>query len=134
MADTEVTIFDKIVSKQIPAKIVYEDDLCLAFKDINPQAPVHFVLIPKNRDGLTQLSKAEDRHKNLLGHLMVAVSKIAAQEPLLKDGFRIVVNDGLHGGQSVYHIHIHIFGGAQLTWPPGTPGPGGEIPQPPPKH
>ncbi|KAL4478965.1 hypothetical protein ABPG72_019402 [Tetrahymena utriculariae] len=134
MADTEITIFDKIVSKQIPANIVYEDDLCLAFKDINPQAPIHFVLIPKNRDGLTQLSKAEDRHKNLLGHLMVAVSKIAAQEPLLKDGFRIVVNDGLHGGQSVYHIHIHIFGGTQLTWPPGTPGHGGEIPQPPPKH
>jgi Diadenosine tetraphosphate (Ap4A) hydrolase and other HIT family hydrolases len=121
--DQEVTIFDKIVKKEIPAKIAYEDDLCLAFHDINPQAPVHLLLIPKNRDGLSQLSKAEDKHKELLGHMMVTVAKIAKQEGL-EDGYRLVINDGLGAGQSVFHLHMHILGckGTQFTWPPGTPG------------
>jgi hypothetical protein len=73
------TIFDKIISKQIPAKVIYEDDSCLAFRDINPQAPVHFLVIPKHRDGLTQLSKSEERHEQLLGHLLVVASKVAQQ-------------------------------------------------------
>jgi len=113
----EVTLFDKIVSKQIPATILYEDETALAFKDINPQAPIHFLVIPKNRDGLTQLSKATDRHEALLGHLFHVASKVALQEGCDK-GFRVVTNDGVQGCQSVYHLHLHVFGGKQLGWPP----------------
>ncbi|KAK9906898.1 hypothetical protein WJX75_009913 [Coccomyxa subellipsoidea] len=112
------TIFDKIISKQIPANIIYEDDSALAFRDINPQAPVHFLVIPKHRDGLTQLSKCNDGHEKVLGHLLVVASKVALQEGL-SDGFRVVINDGVNGCQSVYHLHLHILGGRQLTWPPG---------------
>eukprot|EP00245_Coleochaete_scutata_P006077 TRINITY_DN20206_c0_g1_i1.p1 TRINITY_DN20206_c0_g1~~TRINITY_DN20206_c0_g1_i1.p1 ORF type:complete len:193 (-),score=24.77 TRINITY_DN20206_c0_g1_i1:453-1031(-) len=113
------TIFDKIIRREIPAAIVFEDEKCLAFKDINPQAPVHLVLIPKQRDGLTQLSKAEERHKEILGHLLYTARVIASQEGLSPDGFRLVINDGPNGCQSVYHLHIHIIGGRQLLWPPG---------------
>ncbi|KRX10066.1 HIT-like domain [Pseudocohnilembus persalinus] len=123
MAEQEVTLFDKIVRKEIPANIIYEDDICLAFRDISPQAPVHVILIPKDRNGLTQLSKAEEKHKDLLGHLMIAAAKVANQEKLEK-GWRLVINDGPEGCQSIYHIHLHILGGTQLTWPPGTPGKG----------
>lgn len=107
----EVTIFDRIINKEIPATVIYEDDKCLAFRDINPVAPVHFLLIPKNRDGLTQLSKAEDRHAALLGHLMVTAAKVAAQEKLDQNGYRLVINDGKEGGQQVFHLHIHVIGG-----------------------
>ncbi|CAM9957265.1 unnamed protein product [Sphacelaria rigidula] len=116
-ADT-VTIFDKIVSKEIPADIVHEDDLCLAFKDINPQAPTHFLVIPKSRDGLTQLSKAVESNKALLGHLMFVAQQVAKEQGL-DEGFRVVVNDGVQGCQSVYHLHLHVIGGRQLKWPPG---------------
>jgi histidine triad (HIT) family protein len=116
----EVTIFDRIVNKEIPATIIYEDDKCLAFRDISPVAPVHFLVIPKNRDGLTQLSKAEDRHAALLGHLMVTAAKVAAQEKLDQNGYRLVINDGKEGGQEVFHLHIHVIGGKQLSWPPGV--------------
>ena len=116
----EVTIFDKIVRKEIPATIIYEDDQCLAFRDINPVAKIHFLVIPKNRDGLTGLSKAEDRHAALLGHLMVAAAKTAEKEGMGSSGYRMVINDGPHGCQSVYHMHIHVIGGQQLTWPPGV--------------
>jgi len=112
------TIFDKIIDKSIPADIVYEDDKCLAFRDIAPQAPVHILVIPKERDGLTQLSKARDDQGALLGHLMLAARKVALAEKLDK-GFRIVINDGVEGCQSVYHLHVHILGGRQMTWPPG---------------
>ena len=95
--EEEVTIFDKIVKKEIPATIIYEDDRCLAFRDINPVAKTHFLVIPKNRDGLTQLSKAEDRHAELLGHLMVVSAKVANQEGLGGSGYRTVINDGAHG-------------------------------------
>lgn len=90
---------------------MYEDDLCLAFRDIFPTAPVHILLIPKDRSGLTQLCKAEERHKELLGHLMVAVAKVAKQEGLAERGYRTVINDGKDGRQSVFHLHIHIIGG-----------------------
>ncbi|KAL0053903.1 hypothetical protein WJX82_000883 [Trebouxia sp. C0006] len=96
----ELTLFDKIVSKQIPATILFEDETALAFKDINPQAPVHFLVIPKNRDGLTQLSNCSDRHEPLLGHLIRVASKVALQEGCEK-GFRTVINDGPQGCQSV---------------------------------
>jgi diadenosine tetraphosphate (Ap4A) HIT family hydrolase len=112
------TIFDKIVSKEIPATIVYEDEKVLAFRDINPQAPVHVVLIPKKRDGLTQLSKASERNKDVLGELLYAAKLVAEQEGL-QEGFRVVINDGPQGCQSVYHLHLHLIGGRQLKWPPG---------------
>ena len=118
-AAEEVTIFDKIVAKEIPATIIHEDDLCLAFRDINAVAATHFLVIPKNRDGLTQLQFAEERHAALLGHLMVTAAKVAKQEGLA-EGFRIVINDGVNGCQSVYHLHIHVIGGQQLSWPPGV--------------
>merc|ERR1719217_1202315 len=111
------TIFGKIVRKEIPCDIVFEDDLCLCFNDINPQAPVHMLLIPKERNGLTGISKAEDRHAAVLGHMMVQAGKLGSQH--CPDGFRLVVNDGKEGCQSVYHLHIHILGGRQMAWPPG---------------
>ena len=112
------TLFDKIISKQIPATIIFEDDRCLAFRDIQPQGPVHFLVIPKHRDGLTQLSKAREDQKELLGHLLFTASEVARQEGL-ESGFRVVVNDGPDGSQSVYHLHLHVIGGRQMTWPPG---------------
>ena len=115
----EVTIFDKIVSKEIPATIIHEDDRCLAFRDINPVAKTHFLVIPKNRDGLTGISAAEERHAEILGHMMVVCAKVAKQEGLAENGYRTVINDGAHGCQSVYHLHIHVIGGQQLSWPPG---------------
>jgi histidine triad (HIT) family protein len=113
------TFFDKIVSKEIPAKVIYEDDLCLAFRDINPQGPVHFLVIPKDKNGLNRLSSAQEHHKELLGHLMFTAQKVAHQEGLVPGGFRCVVNDGPDGAQSVYHLHIHVIGGRQMSWPPG---------------
>eukprot|EP00529_Nitzschia_sp_RCC80_P027395 CAMPEP_0113498936 /NCGR_PEP_ID=MMETSP0014_2-20120614/31466_1 /TAXON_ID=2857 /ORGANISM="Nitzschia sp." /LENGTH=254 /DNA_ID=CAMNT_0000393049 /DNA_START=239 /DNA_END=1003 /DNA_ORIENTATION=+ /assembly_acc=CAM_ASM_000159 len=111
------TIFDKIISKEIPADVIYEDELCLAFRDISPQAPVHFLVIPKVRDGLTQLSKARQDQKQLLGHLLYVSQDLAKKE--CPTGFRLTVNDGKDGAQSVYHLHIHVMGGRQMNWPPG---------------
>lgn len=113
------TIFDKIISKEISASILHEDDVCIAFEDVNPQAPVHFLVIPKSRDGLTQLSKAEERHKLTLGHLMYVAQSVATKVKGLDNGFRVVVNDGRDGCQSVYHLHLHVMGGRPLGWPPG---------------
>ncbi|PHT96768.1 Histidine triad nucleotide-binding protein 2, mitochondrial [Capsicum chinense] len=113
------TIFDKIIKKEIPADIVYEDDKVLAFRDINPQAPVHILLIPKVRDGLTGLSKAEEKHCEILGQLLYTAKLVAKQEGLLENGFRLVINDGPSGCQSVYHLHLHLLGGRQMNWPPG---------------
>ncbi|GMH26042.1 hypothetical protein Nepgr_027885 [Nepenthes gracilis] len=112
------TIFDKIISKEIPSTIVYEDERVLAFRDINPQAPVHVLVIPKFRDGLTQLSKAETRHSEILGHLFYAAKIVAEKEGIL-DGFRVVINNGPAACQSVYHLHLHVLGGRQMKWPPG---------------
>ncbi|KAJ0666554.1 putative histidine triad (HIT) protein [Helianthus annuus] len=112
------TIFDKIIKKEIPANVVYEDDKVLAFRDIAPQAPTHILLIPKVKDGLTGLSKAEERHSEILGHLLYTAKVVAKQEGL-EEGFRIVINDGPNGCQSVYHIHVHLLGGRQMNWPPG---------------
>ena len=107
----EDTIFDKIVRKEIPADIIYEDEVCLAFRDVAPVAQIHFLVIPKDRDGLSQFSKAETRHKDLLGHLMIVASQVARQQGLGESGFRTVINDGKQGCQSVYHLHIHVIGG-----------------------
>ena len=115
----ERTIFDKIISKEIPATVIYEDELALAFRDIAPQAKTHFLVIPKIRAGLTRLSRATEDHKMLLGHLMYTASVVAKQEKL-DAGYRCVINDGVEGCQSVYHLHVHVLGGQQLSWPPGT--------------
>lgn len=113
MADT---LFAKIINKQIPADIVYEDDLCLAFKDINPQAPVHLLLVPKKP--LDRLTSAQPEDQALLGHLLLAAGQIARQ--LKVDGaFRLVINNGEASGQSVFHVHLHILAGRPFRWPPG---------------
>mmetsp|Transcript_52587 Transcript_52587/g.125580 ORF Transcript_52587/g.125580 Transcript_52587/m.125580 type:complete len:167 (-) Transcript_52587:75-575(-) len=111
------TIFDKIISKEIPASLVHEDELCLAFKDISPQAPTHILLIPKIRAGLTQISYSTPDHRMLLGHMMVEAGRIGREN--CPEGFRLVVNDGGDGGQTVFHLHIHILGGRAMRWPPG---------------
>ena len=109
------TIFDKIIAKEIPATIVKEDDHILAFKDINPVAPAHILVIPKDRNGLTQIRKASAEHTDILGRLLVAAGEIANDSDLgFGDGARIVINDGNDGGQEVYHIHVHVLGGRKL--------------------
>ncbi|XP_068031767.1 adenosine 5'-monophosphoramidase HINT1 [Anomalospiza imberbis] len=110
------TIFGKIIRREIPANIIYEDEQCLAFHDISPQAPTHFLVIPKKP--IVRLSEAEDSDESLLGHLMIVGKKCAAKLGLT-NGFRMVVNEGPEGGQSVYHVHLHVLGGRQLGWPPG---------------
>lgn len=113
MADT---LFAKIIDRQIPADIVYEDDLCLAFRDINPQAPVHVLLVPKKP--LDMLTSAQAEDQALLGHLLLAAGQIARQ--LKIDGaFRMVINNGEASGQSVFHVHLHILAGRPFRWPPG---------------
>lgn len=111
------TIFGKIIRKEIPAKIVYEDDEALAFHDVSPVAPTHVLVIPKKP--IVSHSKANDNDSKLLGHLMNVTRKVAQQLGLSKDGYRVVINDGPDGGQSVFHLHMHIIGGRPLTWPPG---------------
>ncbi|XP_073134561.1 14 kDa zinc-binding protein [Henckelia pumila] len=118
-ADSETpTIFDKIIAKEIPSTIVYEDEKVLAFRDISPQAPVHVLVIPKLRDGLTQLGKADQRHGEILGHLLYAAKIVAEKEGII-DGFRVVINSGPSACQSVYHLHLHVLGGRQMKWPAG---------------
>ena len=113
MADS---LFTKIISRQIPADIVYEDDHCIAIKDINPQAPVHLLLIPKKP--IDRLSNAESGDQALLGHLMLAVGKIT-RELKIENAFRLAINNGADAGQSVFHLHLHILAGRPLSWPPG---------------
>lgn len=113
------TFFDKLVSKEVPATILFEDDECMAFRDIAPQAPVHFLVIPKNKDGLNRISNAREDQEAKLGHLLFVAQKVARQEGLVPGGFRTVINDGPEGCQSVYHLHIHVLGGRQMKWPPG---------------
>jgi len=110
------TIFAKIINKEIPADIVYEDDQCLAFNDINPQAPVHIQLIPKITE-IDRLTSATEKHQDLLGHLMLTAAKIAKEQNL--EHFRVVINNGEQSGQSVFHLHLHILGGRPMSWPPG---------------
>ncbi len=110
------TIFGRILRREIPAQIVYEDDLALAFKDVNPQAPVHLLVIPKKP--IPQISLAGPEDQALLGHLLLTAQKVA-QDAGLEQGYRLVINNGLEGGQTVYHLHIHILGGRSMGWPPG---------------
>ena len=115
MADK--TIFSKIIRREIPADLVYEDEQALAFRDISPQAPTHILVIPK--EPLASIADAREQDAALLGHIMVVARKVACDEGILEDGFRLVVNSGKNGGQTVPHLHIHILGGRPLSWPPG---------------
>ena len=110
------TIFSKIIQRQIPADILFEDDRCLAFRDIHPQAPTHFLVIPKKP--IPSLAAAEPQDLPLLGHLMAVAARVAAEQGL-DTGYRVVTNIGQDGGQSVDHLHLHILGGRSLAWPPG---------------
>lgn len=110
------TIFSKIIRREIPAEILFEDDLALAFKDVAPKAPVHILVIPKQP--LPRLSAAESQDHDLLGHLLLTAKRVATQVGLEK-GYRVVINDGPDGGQTVDHLHLHILGGRAMQWPPG---------------
>ena len=110
------TIFKRIIDKEIPVKILYEDEHCLAFPDINPQAPTHVLVIPKKE--IVNIAGALAEDQALLGHLLLVVQKVAGQLGL-GNGYRVVLNCGPDGGQSVDHLHIHLIGGRQLGWPPG---------------
>jgi histidine triad (HIT) family protein len=113
---THVNLFQKIIDREIPANIVYEDDLCLAFRDINPQAPVHVLIIPKKVIPTHDDVTAEDQA--VLGHLHLTAVKLAKQFGL-SDGYRLVINCRERAGQTVPHLHMHLIGGRDLTWPPG---------------
>ncbi|MDP0489440.1 MAG: histidine triad nucleotide-binding protein [Verrucomicrobiota bacterium JB023] len=113
----EKSLFEKICDREIPAEIIYEDELCLCFKDISPQAPTHLLVIPKER--INRLAEATSDHQNLLGHLFATVPHIARQEGFLESGFRCVINSGPDGGETVPHLHIHLLAGRKLEWPPG---------------
>ncbi len=110
------TIFKRIIDKEIPAKILYEDDLCLAFADVNPQAPTHVLVIPKQE--ITGVAAIADTDAALVGHLLVVVRKLA-EELQLASGYRVVINNGDDAGQTVDHLHLHLLGGRALSWPPG---------------
>lgn len=110
------TIFGKIINREIPANIVYEDDLVLAFKDINPQAPTHILVIPKKP--IPRMSEATAEDKALMGHLLW-IAKEVAETARLSNGYRVVINNGTDGGQTVDHLHLHILGDRQMQWPPG---------------
>lgn len=110
-------IFCKIIEKKIPSKILYEDDLSSAFEDVNPQAPVHILIVPKKH--IADIHSIMETDKELIGHLFVVASKIAAQKGLDKTGYRMVINNGPGAGQTVFHIHLHLLSGRRFTWPPG---------------
>ena len=109
------TIFARILSGEIPADIVHSDDQCIAFRDVNPAAPTHILVIP--RSPIPRLSQMDEADKALIGHLMYVATQIAQAEGL--EGCRYVINDGKKGGQTVFHLHVHIIGGRDLSWPPG---------------
>ena len=110
-------VFCRIASSEIPAAIVYQDERAVAFRDLNPQAPVHVLVIP--RQHLTSVADADGEDESLLGHLVVAAGQVARQEGLQEPGYRLVFNHGPDAGQSVFHVHLHLLGGRHFSWPPG---------------
>ena len=110
------SIFTKILDGEIPGDILFEDEVCFAIKDINPQAPIHILIIPKKL--VEKVSDAEPDDKEMLGHLLL-VSKAIANKQGLDDNYRLIINNGAKAGQSVFHIHVHLLGGRSLNWPPG---------------
>jgi histidine triad (HIT) family protein len=113
----EKTLFEKICDKEIPATIVYEDDRCVAFRDISPQAPLHILVIP--RKAIPRVGQAKTEDEALLGHLLLTAAQVARSEGIAESGYRLVINNGPHGGEAVPHLHVHLLGGRQLKWPPG---------------
>lgn len=111
-----MTLFEKIIAREIPAQIVYEDDLSIAIRDINPQSPVHVLVIPKKV--IARVGEAQPEDQALLGHLLLTAARVAKQEGL-ENGFRITINQGADGGETVPHMHVHVLGGRSLGWPPG---------------
>lgn len=116
MSDTNC-IFCKIVSGKIPSTLVYEDGVCVAFNDIDPQAPHHILIIP--REHFDSLDKAEDKHKETLGHIMLTAANIAREKNFAESGYRVVINTNVDGGQTVFHLHAHLLAGRQFVFPPG---------------
>jgi histidine triad (HIT) family protein len=110
------TLFERIITREIPADIVYEDDLVLAFRDIKPQAPVHVLIVPKKP--IPRVAEAAPEDHRVLGHLLLKAAEVAAKLGL-KNGYRLVINNGPDGGESVPHLHCHVLGGRHLAWPPG---------------
>lgn len=110
-------LFLKIINREIPADIVYETDEILAFRDINPQAPVHILIIPKEQ--IETINDLEAGHAEMIGKLFLTAAEIAAKEDIAESGYRAVMNCNQNGGQAVYHIHLHLLGGRQMGWPPG---------------
>ncbi len=111
----EKTLFTRIIEREVPASIVYEDDHCIAFKDISPQAPVHVLIVP--RKPIDRLGSAESSDQMLLGHLMLAAPAVARKLGI--EDFRLVINNGETAGQTVFHLHLHLLGGRAMNWPPG---------------
>lgn len=111
------TLFEKIIAREIPAKIVYEDDRVIAFHDVKPQAPVHVLIIPKKP--IPRIAEAKPEDHVVLGHLMLKAAEVAKQLGLTKKGFRLVFNNGPDSGEAVPHLHCHIIGGRKMSWPPG---------------
>lgn len=106
-----------IIDREIPADIVFEDDTCICFRDINPQAPIHLLIVPKK--GIVRIGEATAEDQSILGHLLLTAGMVAEQEGFSEDGFRTVINNGPDGGEEVPHLHLHILAGRQLKWPPG---------------
>lgn len=111
------SIFSKIIARQIPARIAYEDDQCLAFHDISPQAPIHFLVVPKRE--IVRVAETQPGDEALLGHLILVAQSVAKSLGLHETGFRVVINNGPDGGETVPHLHVHVLGGRGLGWPPG---------------
>ena len=111
------SIFERIIRREIPATIIYEDDRALAFRDIAPQAPVHLLVIPKKP--IERISLAGDDDEALLGHLLLVARRVAREQGLAATGYRLVINNGPDGGEAVPHLHLHVLGGRKMNWPPG---------------
>ena len=112
-----MTLFEQIIGREIPAQIIHEDDRCVAIRDINPQAPIHVLVIPKKI--IPRLGEANESDEALLGHLLLTAAEVAKREGIAENGYRVVVNQGWHAGESVPHLHVHVLGGRQMKWPPG---------------
>lgn len=115
MADK--TLFQKICDKEIPATIVHEDDRCVAFRDISPQAPIHILVVP--RKAIVRVGLAEMEDEAVLGHLLLTAAKVARAEGIAESGYRLIINNGHDGGEAVPHLHVHLLGGRPMEWPPG---------------
>ena len=111
------TIFGKVLRGEIPSDRVWEDEHCIAFRDINPAAPTHILVIP--RDDIPTMNDIDESNKHIIGHMVFVATQVAKQEGVAEDGYRLVINCNERGGQTVYHLHMHVIGGRQLSWPPG---------------